>query len=1367
MKRIIITFAAFLTSVSGISVIYGSGINLKITPGPEHAAVPGDPPVANNVQIAGNPRSGLTLYGVYFYSDADGDPEGDSEFKWYYSSFSNGASPVVIPGAETTTFYVPDALMGKYIGFSVKPVALTGDNYDTAYFSVQWVGPVMNDPPVASAVSISGSKDAGGALLGSYIFSDTEGDIESGSVYEWSSASSAGGPFTVISGETGKVHIIKMDEQGKYFRFSVTPKAASGNNVSVKVTSASYGPANSKPWADNVTIGGIATVGSTLNGSYQFHDVDGDLQGATQFQWFREAEPIPGATSQDYIITTEDVDSRLRFRVIPVSSTGYPDTGDPVMSAYTAVVTDPASGLPVASEVCISGTREAGSELTGKYHYENKYSEKNSIYLWLRGTTVIKSGTTPDMKKYTLTGSDMDNEIRFAVIPRNSRAQKGDTAFSETLAIFTLPRETFSVADPDILLTANPSGGIFWGEGVTDGYFSPSSVDYTQSPFRVNYQLTINNTNTTCIQNASKDLTVTGITMYFDSFRDVYCQNGGLDTIYLKNLPPGTLISLFYCTTPDAIAGLLDETTLLVDPSKLRAGNKVDTLFFQAVSLFSTLTIQRPFVVDSISQVSILNLADGSAFCNNSAPFELFVSHPGGLFEGPVVNRVFEPSMASGNINVKYTYTTKQGCVSSTTVPVIINPAPSVSFSLTDNCIESINDSIRFINTTSSADPVSSWLWEFYDAGGSSARSEKDPAYLYKTGGLHRVTLKAVTTNNCQDFADTIIDLGIKPKADFTFLRDCYQAGDSLWLFDATVSGSLITSRSWNFFDGDSLHTVLNPRYPKKATGYLPVEYVVRTNYPGCYDTVRRQIFIRPTVSITSDGYFENFESGNGGWVKDNMAVNNWSFGTPDRSAINHAASGMSAWFTRYDIADQKSESYSVVSPCFDFTTVQKPMLSLKIWRHFDRNRDGAALQYSTSDNESWQYIGSLEDGINWYNSTLIRGRPGGDQLGWTSSPAQDNGWVEAGHRLDEVAGKSGIKFRFVYGSDGTSQDNDGFAFDDIFIGQRTREILLEHFTNNGSVRASNATTFINGFVKRNSEDIINIQYHSNFPGSDLFYTDNPGDISARLLFYGLARVPYAFFDGGTGQKYAGYFNFLSADADTNEVIRRSLVKPSFNIDLNASVSGGVLTVSGKIKALEPVNETNLTLYIAVTEKEKTVAPADAGALGEKTFFNIFRKFIPDAGGISLKKSWNLNEEFNIPEKTWVIEKVSNNADIEIIAFIQNNSTKEIYQTVSDISTYTGGGKGVAETPETEKTFALYPNPAINQVTITFDEPLEKTASIVICDYSGTILRTYTAGSGVSEFRIDHPGLKDGLYLVRIVENGVIRAYRKLVISGR
>jgi len=46
-------------------------------------------------------------------------------------------------------------------------------------------------------------------------------------------------------------------------------------------------------------------------------------------------------------------------------------------------------------------------------------------------------------------------------------------------------------------------------------------------------------------------------------------------------------------------------------------------------------------------------------------------------------------------------------------------------------------------------------------------------------------------------------------------------------------------------------------------------------------------------------------------------------------------------------------------------------------------------------------------------------------------------------------------------------------------------------------------------------------------------------------------------------------------------------------------------------------------------------------------------------------------------------------------------------------------------------------------------------------------VRTYTAGQGVSEFHIDRPGLKDGLYLVRIVENGVIRGYRKLVISWR
>ncbi|MBA4321543.1 MAG: hypothetical protein C0408_01875, partial [Odoribacter sp.] len=615
---------------------------------------------------------------------------------------------------------------------------------------------------------------------------------------------------------------------------------------------------------------------------------------------------------------------------------------------------------------------------------------------------------------------------------------------------------------------------------------------------------------------------------------------------------------------------------------------------------------------------------------------------------------------------------------------------------------------------------------------------------------------------------ETTIDLGVKPVADFYWQNECYHPNDSLLLFDATWSQSVIVSRSWNFSDGDSLHTIKNPKYPKKTTGYLPIEYIVKTSYANCHDTLSKNIFIRPTVSLSSlpDNYFENFENGNGGWVKDYEIRNSWSFGTPARPVINTASSPVNAWYTNYSISGQKVESSSIISPCFDFTGIKRPMITLKLWKRFDRNRDGAALQYKIGDTGGWQYVGTLDDGINWYNSSLIKGRPGGDQIGWTAGAGnlKDAAWTEAKHKLDELTGEKDVKFRIAYGSDGTSLDNDGIAFDDIRIGSRTRGVLLEHFTNNSSLDASRATAMVSDLANRGTEDIINIQYHTNFPGSDPYYNDNPGDASARFLFYGLSRAPYSIIDGGTGIKlknYANIFDYLIADIDSNDLTRRSLINPSFLITLNPDVTGGILTVTGQIKALEAINSENVTLYIAVTEKRSTSLP---GPLGETTFYNVFRKFIPDAGGISLKKIWAKGDTEPVTQKNWIIEKIPSYAKIDIIAFIQNNLTKEIYQANSSPDTskivgidnvFANNGKG----------FSLYPNPATDRLTIEFEKSLTSETEILIYDFKGTIVRTLKAGAGQTEISVTNMGLRSGIYLVRIKSGGLDWGFKKLIIS--
>jgi hypothetical protein len=437
-------------------------------------------------------------------------------------------------------------------------------------------------------------------------------------------------------------------------------------------------------------------------------------------------------------------------------------------------------------------------------------------------------------------------------------------------------------------------------------------------------------------------------------------------------------------------------------------------------------------------------------------------------------------------------------------------------------------------------------------------------------------------------------------------------------------------------------------------------------------------------------------------------------------------------------------------------------MISLQLFNRFDINRDGAVLQYKVGDTGGWVLVGSVNDGINWFNSTLIKGKPGGDQMiGWTTGTSLDIKWGSANHTLDALTGKKDVEFRISYGSDGTSQANEGIAFDDIRIGARTRKVLLEHFTNLTSVASSNANTTVTGLATRMKTDVINIQYHTNFPGTDAYYNDNPGDAGARFLFYGLSRAPYSFIDGGTSKNFANVYDYVITPIDSNDLTRRSMINPSFAITLNTSVSGSIVTINGQIKALSAIYAENVTLYLVVTEKKNS---SQIGANKEKIFYNVFRKFIPDAAGISLQKTWALNETYTLTDKTWPIVKITNASDIEVIAFIQNNTTKEIYQTESNVklsiivgldNLFTNNGKG----------FSLYPNPASDMLTIAFENILQAETDIIIYDFKGTIVRTFKTGSGQAEFTINDLGLQNGIYLVRIKSGGLDWGFKKLIIS--
>ena len=209
------------------------------------------------------------------------------------------------------------------------------------------------------------------------------------------------------------------------------------------------------------------------------------------------------------------------------------------------------------------------------------------------------------------------------------------------------------------------------------------------------------------------------------------------------------------------------------------------------------------------------------------------------------------------------------------------------------------------------------------------------------------------------------------------------------------------------------------------------------TDYQNDNDTISTSVY-NSTATVP---YYEDFETGQNGWVIDNTTNGSWEYGTPANTIINSAASGSNAIATNLTGLYNASEDSKVTSPCIDISNASGfDIFSMKVWWSSENSWDGANLFSSYDGGITWNQIGNDGDPYNWYNDNTINGAPNSSQEGWTGDGFNGSpGWVVVQHALDTAMMQSSnsLLLRVGFGSDGSVM-REGFAFDDIAIGVNT-----------------------------------------------------------------------------------------------------------------------------------------------------------------------------------------------------------------------------------------------------------------------------------------------------------------------------------------
>ncbi len=191
----------------------------------------------------------------------------------------------------------------------------------------------------------------------------------------------------------------------------------------------------------------------------------------------------------------------------------------------------------------------------------------------------------------------------------------------------------------------------------------------------------------------------------------------------------------------------------------------------------------------------------------------------------------------AGEYDVTLTITTSFGCSNTITKPKFIRITPTtVSLNPAGGCIPYNYTPVANI---SSADAVSSYLWEFGEGGATSTQAA--PSYTYRNAGNYTVKLTITTAGGCT--ATTTLPNAVRtatlPSVNFSAPEDTFCTNQVVQFTDLSNPAD---EWLWDFGDGKTSN-LKNPSHTyKDTTGRFTV--TLRATSNGCPQTVTRPQFI-------------------------------------------------------------------------------------------------------------------------------------------------------------------------------------------------------------------------------------------------------------------------------------------------------------------------------------------------------------------------------------------------------------------------------------------------------------------------------------------------------------------------------------------
>ncbi|MHC1705558.1 MAG: T9SS type A sorting domain-containing protein [Tenuifilaceae bacterium] len=901
-----------------------------------------------------------------------------------------------------------------------------------------------------------------------------------------------------------------------------------------------------------------------------------------------------------------------------------------------------------------------------------------------------------------------------------------------------------------VLLVGDPIGGGFSSPDnviINNTTLSPSLTTNfnTNNPITITYSYTDANG---CSNTLPKTTKVYKANAPIINLNSTYCYKDiefdiSCNPTIVGNPTPFTGI---FTSKKSAITQLTDNTAKY---SLKDAGPGLDTIRFSYSINGTPYEIVKGIFIDYFDNIKFNSLSDN--YCKDASTVIFYgtVDHFGGdgtgvqkyQYGGPANPDVFQPLTTSASYTPKndnigvYTFTYiykstyyNSGCTDTITKQVSINPVPVAKFDLAEACPDTEND-VYFVNqSTIPPGATMSWKWTFE----GKEYTDFEPHYGYKTIGDKPTTLVATTEKGCSSTYNRTITIGVPAKANFTWNNECMDG--ELISFKNTSDGvsddeslNKIAVSKW-IYNGDTIFRTKNMAYIFPSLGEHKIKLDILTN-DGCRNITEKTILIQPFIKfndLPNFTYYQNFDTSGSyyNWqpkpIYDTDKTTRWLLGVPSGDTIKITSSGPNSWFTNIT-TDEDIENSQVVSPCFDFTGLKKPMIKLNIWSFSEPKRDGAVLQYSLDKGNNWKNLGTKGEGKNWFNSDNIIANPAGQigQIeGWSQLKMPN--WTDARHNLDSLMGEQNVRFRIAYAKTVIASDTvDGFAFDDVWIGERQQMVLGEYFTNT-TTSSTSVNDYLKAYEDKESLDFIPIHYHA----SGVIYASYTDGPSSRVFYYGVSQVP-TIFSNGTNKSTLANKTIQTEFETVNDV--ESLKDPLFTISFDGVTSN---SIEVRVKANDIIKKKELILNCAIV----------GNTVGD--YFNVIRRFLPNPGGTLLSQStWNPGDYETKTIPVSIADAVFY-GNSKLVVFVQDAKTREVYQTFSE--DFNNPPPTSIKPVDISKSVVIYPVPASNFLVVECAYEIDR---LVVMDITGRIIKDLNPSK--QQFTIPVENLRNGLYLIK------------------